>query len=316
GPAPGRHETVSDDHAPATRASAAPDPAVLRDWFDRHGRDLPWRRPATTAWQVLVSEVMLQQTPVVRVLPVWQEGITRWPDPGALAAEPAAAAVRAWGRLGYPRRALRLHDCATVLRDRFDGAVPADVETLLTLPGVGDYTARAVACFAYGAAVPVVDVNVRRVIARALHGAAQPGAATTPTDRADVAAALPADPQVAARYSAALMEYGALVCTARSPQCDSCVLPRCTWREAGFPAQEGPWRRPQRYEGTDRQARGALLAVVREADGAVSRAALDAAWTRDPGQRDRALHSLLTDGLLEQTDAGAFALPGEHGHRG
>lgn len=303
---------MSDDHAPATRASAAPDPAVLRDWFDRHGRDLPWRRPATTAWQVLVSEVMLQQTPVVRVLPVWQEWITRWPDPGALAAEPAAAAVRAWGRLGYPRRALRLHDCATVLRDRFDGVVPADVETLLTLPGVGDYTARAVACFAYGAAVPVVDVNVRRVIARTVHGAAQPGAATTPADRADVAAALPADPVRAARYSAALMEYGALVCTARAPQCGACVLPRCTWREAGFPAQEGPWRRPQRYEGTDRQARGALLAVVRGAAGPVPRTALDAAWDRDPGQRDRALDSLLTDGLLEQTAGGEFALPGEH----
>ncbi len=158
----------------------------LLAWFDDHERDLPWRRDDVSAWQILISEIMLQQTPVARVIPKWSEWIERWPVPSAMARENVGEVVRAWGKLGYPRRAMRLHECSTVLADHFDDEVPHDVETLLTLPGVGDYTARAVACFAYDAPVPVVDINVRRVIARrstAVVTRALPLAPTSPTRR-------------------------------------------------------------------------------------------------------------------------------------
>src|SRR5256885_2402379 len=122
---------------------------ALIDWFDRHARDLPWRRPDAGAWGVLVSEIMLQQTPVARVEPVWHAWMSRWPTPTALAAEPAAEAIRAWGRLGYPRRALRLHGAAVAITQRYAGEVPSSLDALLDLPGIGAYTARAVAAFAY-----------------------------------------------------------------------------------------------------------------------------------------------------------------------
>ena len=140
------------------------------DWFAEARRDLPWREPGISGWQILISEIMLQQTPVARVIGPWTQWVQRWPVPSAMAAESAGEVVRAWGKLGYPRRALRLHECAKVLADRHDDVVPDDVDTLLGLPGIGDYTARAVACFAYGQSGPVVDTNVRRVIARVVHG--------------------------------------------------------------------------------------------------------------------------------------------------
>ncbi|MFC0316535.1 A/G-specific adenine glycosylase [Gordonia phosphorivorans] len=286
-------------------------------WFDDARRDLPWRDPEITGWHVLISEIMLQQTPVARVVDPWQEWVRRWPVPSAMAAEPAGEVLRAWGKLGYPRRALRLHDCAKVLAAQHDDRVPDDVDVLLGLPGVGDYTARAVACFAYGQAVPVVDTNVRRVIARAVHGQEQPGNPSR-RDLADAEALLPRDddgaPTAAAPiFSAALMELGALVCTARNPACEQCpIVDRCRWVARGRPSYSGPPRRTQKYEGTDRQARGKLLDVLRASSAPVERAALDIAWTRDPGQRDRALDSLLTDGLIEVTPAGLFALPGEY----
>lgn len=292
--------------------SPHPEVEVLSSWFSSHGRELPWRIPGTPAWHILISEVMLQQTPVARVLPIWREWTLRWPTPSAMAAASPAEVLRAWGKLGYPRRALRLHECARVLAERHDDDVPTDVETLLGLPGVGAYTARAIACFAYGQRVPVVDINVRRVIARTVHGKGDPGPASTTRDMADVAELLPADQGRAAHFSAALMEFGALICTARKPDCGSCPLPECAWRTAGFPTYDGPKRPTQRFEGTDRQARGRLLDVLRGASGPVARASLDLAWTVDPGQRDRALDSLLVDGLIEQTADGRFALPGEH----
>ncbi len=135
-------------------------------------RELPWRRPDVTPWQILVSEFMLQQTPVARVEPIWLAWIARWPTPSATAAASAADVLRAWGKLGYPRRAKRLHECATVIATEHGDEVPSDVETLLTLPGIGAYTARAIACFAYRQRVPVVDTNVRRVVARVVHGRA------------------------------------------------------------------------------------------------------------------------------------------------
>ncbi|MGV0633762.1 A/G-specific adenine glycosylase [Mycolicibacillus trivialis] len=282
----------------------------LLDWYDRAGRDLPWRDPSVNAWQILVSEIMLQQTPVARVLPVWTAWVARWPTASATAAASPAEVLRAWGKLGYPRRAKRLHECAVVVARDHGDTVPADVETLLELPGVGAYTARAVACFAYRQPVPVVDTNVRRVVARAVHGRAEAGAPAATRDHAEVSVLLP-DDAVAPRFSAALMELGALVCTARSPDCGQCPLSSCAWREAGYPASTAPPRRVQRYAGTDRQVRGRLLDVLRAADSAVPGTALNAAWTVDAAQRDRALASLLADGLVERTRTGWYALPGE-----
>jgi A/G-specific adenine glycosylase len=286
------------------------DSRQLIRWYEATGRDLPWRRPGVSAWQILVSEFMLQQTPVSRVAPVWQEWVRRWPTPSATAAAGAADVLRAWGKLGYPRRAKRLHECATVIARDHNDVVPDDVETLLGLPGVGEYTARAVACFAYGRRVPVVDTNVRRVVARATRGVAEaPGSSR---DLTDVAALLPED-ATAARFSAALMELGATVCTARSPRCGVCPLRACAWRAAGHPPSALPARRAQTYAGSDRQVRGRLLDVLRANAVPVSRRQLDVAWLADTGQRDRALASLLADGLVEQTSDGRYALAGEAG---
>lgn len=285
--------------------------AALLRWYDAAARDLPWRRDEVTAWQILMSEIMLQQTPVARVAPIWEDWVRRWPVPSAMAQENPAEILRAWGRLGYPRRALRLHECAGVLATEHDDRVPEDVDVLLSLPGIGAYTARAVACFAYGQRVPVVDTNVRRVVARAVHGNAEPGNPSVKRDLADVEALLPRTRARAAKYSAALMELGATICTARNPECDRCPLPDCAWQAAGRPAHDGPPRRTQKFAGTDRQVRGRLMAVLRDSAAPVARQALDAVWLADPGQRDRALHSLLVDGLVEQTDDGRYALAGE-----
>ncbi|CQD04759.1 A/G-specific adenine glycosylase [Mycobacterium europaeum] len=282
----------------------------LLDWYERSRRDLPWREPGVSAWQILVSEFMLQQTPVSRVLPVWTDWVSRWPTPSATAAASAADVLRAWGKLGYPRRAKRLHECATVIAREHDDVVPADVDTLLTLPGIGSYTARAIACFAYRQRVPVVDTNVRRVVARAVHGRADAGNPSATRDHADVDALLPAD-DAAPRFSVALMELGATVCTARAPRCGFCPLARCAWREAGYAPAQGQARRVQTYAGTDRQVRGRLLDVLRANDSPVTRAELDVAWLTDTAQRDRALDSLLADGLVTRTTDGRFALLGE-----
>jgi A/G-specific adenine glycosylase len=298
------------------------EPTLLADtairWYDRNARDLPWREPAVGAWPVLVSEVMLQQTPVARVLPAWREWLARWPTPAALAAEPPAEAIRMWGRLGYPRRALRLHECARALVDRHGGQVPADLDELLALPGVGAYTARAVAAFAYGQRHPVVDTNVRRLVARAVAGEPDAGPATSKADLAAVARLLPDRPAVAARASVAFMELGALLCTARAPRCADCPLWQvCAWRRAGQPAKgggpdgqpgAGPSRRRQQYAGTDRQVRGLLLAVLRESAAPVARARLDLVWP-DPVQRDRALAGLVADGLVAPATDDSYALP-------
>lgn len=285
------------------------DSRELSGWYAHAQRDLPWRRPEVTPWQILVSEFMLQQTPVSRVEPIWLAWVERWPTPSATATASAADVLRAWGKLGYPRRAKRLHECATVIAEQFDDRVPSDVETLLTLPGIGAYTARAVACFAYQHRVPVVDTNVRRVVARAVHGRADAAASSSPRDLDDVAALLPNDAG-APQFSAALMELGATVCTARSPKCGVCPLSACVWRSRGYPAGTEV-RRVQKYAGTDRQVRGRLLDVLRGNDSPVTRAELDVAWLTDTAQRDRALDSLLVDGLVEQTTDGRFALAGE-----
>jgi A/G-specific adenine glycosylase len=283
---------------------------IVIAWFARHARDLPWRRPGFSPWGTLVSEFMLQQTPVVRVIPRLEEWLTRWPEPADLAAEPAGEAVRAWQSLGYPRRALNLHACAVAITERFDGAVPNDVAALLSLPGVGDYTARAVAVFAYGARHPVVDTNIRRVIARAVDGQPDPAAPNAKRDLPAMEAVLPLDVDASTRFNAGMMELGALICTARSPKCDLCPLAAlCAWRAAGYPATEVARRPPQKkYEGSDRQARGAILKLLRATDHPVPSTRVAEA-VPNPAQRGRALTGLLTDGLIVAHTDDEFALP-------
>lgn len=284
---------------------------VLR-WYAGAARDLPWRRPGTAPWAVLVSEVMLQQTPVARVLPAYAAWLERWPTPAALAADPPGEAVRQWGRLGYPRRALRLHAAATAIDARHDASVPSTYDELLALPGVGAYTAAAVASFAFGARHAVVDTNVRRVQARAVTGVEHAAASMTAAELRLAEALLP-PAALAPGWAVAVMELGALVCTARSPRCGDCpVRELCAWRGAGQPAYDGPPRRAQTYAGTDRQVRGRLLAVLRAAPGHVGGDALERAWG-EPVQRGRALDGLVADGLVEPLGGGDFDLPGGSG---
>jgi len=276
-------------------------------WYIGAARDLPWRRPGTSAWAVLVSEVMLQQTPVSRVLPAYEAWLDRWPTATALAADQPGEAVRMWGRLGYPRRALRLHAAAVAVVQQHGGDLPTHLEQLLSLPGVGDYTARAVAAFAHRQRHAVVDTNVRRVVARVVEGRAD--ARVTRRDLALVARLLPADAEAAATASVAFMELGAVICTARSPRCDACpVSGQCAWLAAGCPPLDEPVKRPQGYAGTDRQVRGRLLAVLRDATGPVAGAELEASW-HEPAQRARALDSLVVDGLVDPLPDGRYALP-------
>jgi A/G-specific adenine glycosylase len=319
-------------------------------WYARNARDLPWRAPSATPWAVLVSEIMLQQTPVARVLPEYLGWMTRWPTPAALAAEPAGEAIRQWGRLGYPRRALRLHETAAILVARYGGNVPADLDALLALPGIGSYTAAAVASFAFGQRHAVLDTNVRRVLARLAAGQPWAGGSSSASvaERRLAESLLPAEPTVAARWSVAVMELGALVCTAASPRCGDCPVAReCAWLAAGRPAPLASTagvngtagaagtagmagvagstgmagasgaagavgvgrRRTQKYDGTDRQCRGRLLAVLRGASDPVHRADFDAVWAVQ-AQLERALDGLVADGLVDPLPDGRFALPG------
>ncbi|HEX5290492.1 MAG TPA: A/G-specific adenine glycosylase [Streptosporangiaceae bacterium] len=284
--------------------------APVVSWYAGHARDLPWRRPGTSPWDILVSEIMLQQTPVDRVRPAHAAWMARWPTPAALARATAADALRQWDRLGYPRRALWLHGIARALVSEHGGEVPASAEVLATLPGIGPYTAAAVATFAFGQRHAVLDTNVRRVLARLVTGTARPPNAPSAAERRLAEALLPADDATAARWSVAVMELGALVCTAARPSCAACpVAPGCAWRAAGKPPPP-PGKAGQAYAGTDRQCRGALLAVLRSAEGPVLPAALDVAW-HDTGQRARALAALVADGLVTRRADGTFALPGE-----
>lgn len=279
--------------------------AVL-GWYDENARDLPWRGNNATPWAVLVSEIMLQQTPVARVLPVFDAWMAAWPTPAALAADAPGEAVRAWGRLGYPRRALRLHASAVAICELHGGEVPDDIEALRALPGIGDYTAAAVATFAFGQTHAVLDTNVRRVLERVVGGSEFPPASLNKAERERAMSLLP--DQDAPTWSIGVMELGALICTAANPRCADCpLITLCAWHQAGRPAYDGPPRKGQTYAGTDRQCRGRLLAVLRDAPGSVNAAALVKAWSLDE-QRDRALESLLADGLVVQEND-RFRLP-------
>lgn len=278
-------------------------------WFESEGRDLPWRQPNFTPWGSLVSEFMLQQTPVSRVVPKLEQWLNRWPTPAALAADSAGEAVRAWDKLGYPRRALWLHACAVAIVERFNGEVPSNVDDLLSLPGVGPYTARAVAVFAFGAHEPVVDTNIRRVIARHEKGLADQGAPREKQDLADMDALLPHS-QLSPVFNQAVMELGALVCTSKNPRCGDCPITNsCAWRLADYPDNSaGTKPKQKKYEGSDRQVRGAILSVLRNSRNPVKRLELDACWSEKTAL-ERALGSLLSDGLVVLTDDDTFALP-------
>ncbi|WP_336645250.1 A/G-specific adenine glycosylase [Microbacterium sp. USHLN186] len=296
--------------------ASAPDSSSWRrrllDWYARSARDLPWRSDEFAerygAWGTLVSEFMLQQTPVSRVIPHLQAWLRRWPNPTAMSSASPAEVVHQWANLGYPRRALWLHRAAIEVSERHGGAVPRDVDALLGLSGIGDYTARAVAVFHYGDRHPVVDTNTRRVIARAVHGRSQPEPASK-RDLTEMAQLLPEDRQEAAAFNAAMMELGAVICTARAPQCTACPLASgCAWLAAGRPDTGDRRRRQARYEGSDRQARGAVLKALRDVQGhALPAAEVLQDWP-DALQRHRAIDSLVADGLIEAAE-GALLLP-------
>jgi len=285
-----------------------PTPTQLHEpvlaWFGVHARDLPWRAADRTAWGVMVSEVMLQQTPVVRVEPAWRSWMSRWPTPADLAAASTADVLRAWDRLGYPRRALRLQECARVVVDRHGGVVPSSEPELLALPGVGSYTAAAVLAFAYGRRSVVLDTNVRRVLARTVDGVALPAPSQTVDEVRRATGYVPDDDATAARWAAASMELGAMVCTARSPRCEACpVQDVCAWFAAGRPADEHVGRRrSQTFDGTDRQVRGRVMALLRDALGPVPAAAVDAVWP-DARQLARCVDGLVADGLVTRDPA-------------
>lgn len=311
---------------------------AVANWYADNARDLPWRRHDTSAWAVLVSEVMSQQTPVARVAPLWRAWLERWPGPADLARADRADVLVMWANLGYPRRALRLQECATAITQRADGAVPRSVAELEALPGIGTYTARAVAAFAFDTPVPVVDTNVRRVLKRLVKGEFLQGTART-RDLTDVGALLPEvaeDPKykgdagvatwwkgtgndahdTAVLMCAGLMELGAVICTARSPKCEKCpVQQQCRWVQMGRPEpseeeRQAAAERVQKFEGTDRQVRGKIMALLRDPDArehGLSRSDIDVAWP-DQVQLERALDSLLADGLVRMTDARRYRL--------
>ena len=293
------------------RVSCSPFAARILAWFDAHRRDLPWREPGTSPWAILVCEVMSQQTPVARVIPRWREFMTAWPTPADLAAASPASVLRAWDRLGYPRRALNLQRAAAAVVERHGGQLPASEEDLLALPGVGPYTAAAVAAFAFGQRTVVLDTNVRRVLARQ-RGAADAG---TGIKKAELDAAweqLPAGAADACAYNEGVMELGALVCKRRAPACAACpVAGTCGWRAAGYPKDAAAAPRTQAYAGTDRQARGKVLAALRAHPDLhwLPRVEALAAASADRDQAVRALDSLLADGLLDERADRAVALP-------
>lgn len=255
-----------------------------------------------------MSEFMSQQTQIERVVPKYLEWIERWPAPSRLAREAPGEAVRAWGRLGYPRRALWLHEAAVAIATRHGDSVPRSIDDLLTLKGVGPYTARAVAVFAYGDRHPVVDTNTRRVLARLVHGREAAGMPHA-RDLNDLLEILPAGISEAAEFNAAIMELGATVCVANKPACEACPLTTyCRWRRDGYP-RNAPAKRPKqaRFDGSDRMARGMLLAALRSSPNPILVREL-LQEVSNPEQAERALASLVQDGLVVET-TGRVRLP-------
>lgn len=302
-----RAQHILSGDAPYTRP-VSPTPSERREivaavnrWYATAARQLPWREPGTTPWGIVVSEFMAQQTPVARVIEPWREWMSRWPTPAALASAPSSQAVLAWGRLGYPRRALRLHATAVAITELHHGEVPSERAELRALPGIGEYTAAAIASFAFGARAVVLDTNVRRVLVRLDRGKQFPANSTTAAERRLAESWLPEDETTASRWAASSMELGALICTAASPLCAQCpVATHCAWLRAGRPQHDGPPRRVQTYAGTDRQARGRLLDAVRTTPDGLQIDLLLGRWAGDLDQAMRALDGLIADGLVHR----------------
>jgi A/G-specific adenine glycosylase len=272
-------------------------------WYKKNKRELPWRK--TDAWGVLVSEIMLQQTPVARVLPIYIDWMKRWPTPAALAAATPAQVITAWGRLGYPRRALRLHECAKVISTQYKGKIPNTQSELRELPGIGDYTSAAIIAFAFEGRSLVLDINIRRVFARVIDGIEVPTAAPTKSERQEREKLIPSkNPHV---WAAATMELGALICTAKNPKCAQCPLAdQCIWRSLDYPLSDQP-KRTQSWHGTDRQCRGVIVQALRE-NPALSKKEIMQLWDV-PSQVEKALLTLLEDGLVVAQKGQRFSLP-------
>jgi len=265
---------------------------VVLDWFDQNQRELPWRN--TSPWGVMVSEFMLQQTPVARVLPIWVHWLAKWPTPRDLAEAPKSEVITDWGRLGYPRRALRLHQSALTIARDFNNQVPRDLAVLRALPGVGEYTAAAIAAFAFGEPTLVLDVNIRRLFARAIDGVEHPNNSLSQMERRLRYELIP---KAGAKWAAATMELGALICTSKKPKCELCPLQRsCAWRKAGYPNSEIV-RKGQSWIGSDRQCRGTIVQALRE-NARLSEIKLRKFW-HDDSQLEKALKTLIADGLIE-----------------
>ena len=262
-------------------------------WYRKNKRDLPWR--STNPWGVVVSEFMLQQTPVSRVLPIWKIWMDRWPNSGALAQAPRADVIRAWGTLGYPRRAIRLHETAKIIHSDFGGEIPRSIEELRTLPGIGDYTAAAIVAFAFEKKSLVLDTNIRRLFSRLLDGKEFPSLHQTSNERVDLENLIPKN---AAIWAASTMELGALICTARNPKCDICpVAHRCSWKKSGYP-RSTIVKKTQTWHGTNRQCRGRILRELRKNE-SITKVQLNTVWV-DRNQLNSALESLIFDGLIQK----------------
>lgn len=285
----------------------APDQAALLRWAAESHRDLPWRR-TRDPWAVLVSEAMLQQTQVARVVPRYHAFLDRFPTPTACAAAPPGDVLTLWAGLGYNRRAVQLHKAATTVVERHDGIVPADLEALLALPGVGPYTARAVLAFAFETDAAVVDTNVGRVLAR------RAGRRLTPREvQAAADAWLPAGEAWA--WNQGLLDLGAGVCGPRRPSCERCpVADGCAWREAGRPGPDpatgsaGVSGRQSRFEGSDRQGRGRLVDALRSGPVADAELARTMGWSDDPARAQRVAADLVAEGLVVRRSEGGYSL--------
>ena len=275
----------------------------ITSWFKKNKRDLPWRK--TDAWGVLVSEFMLQQTPVNRVLPVYEAWMKRWPTAASLAKATPAEVITAWGRLGYPRRALRLHECAKEITHNFKGKIPESQAELRELPGIGEYTAAAITAFAFEKRSLVLDINIRRLFARLFDGVETPTQSATKVEKSRYEELIPKkDPHL---WAAATMELGAVICTSQSPKCGICPVAHvCTWRSLDYPKSDIVKRR-QSWHGTDRQCRGTIVQALRENE-VLTKSQITQLWDV-PSQLEKALLTLLDDGLIESRGKDKFSLP-------
>ena len=281
---------------------------ALLSWFARCGRDLPWRR-TRDPWAVLVSELMLQQTQVPRVVERWGEFLERFPTVASCASAPAGDVVRAWQGLGYNRRALNLHRCAIAVCERHGGVLPDSIDALLALPGIGPYTARAVLVFSYEHDIGLVDTNAGRFLARA--GA---GRALSPKEAQPLADSL-VPPGQGWAWGQAVFDLGASICTKRTPSCGSCpIVDGCRWARAGWPepdpvAGSAGISTPQStFAGSDRQGRGRLVDALRAGPVGFDQLAAVMGWPDDPLRASRVAATLVRDGLAVEAD-GEYRLP-------